>query len=114
MPEEKRYNKLKQEGKKLKNAILMLGYRAESALYSIMSEFYKDTEKEGRVILKEIFSSDADMIPDYENNKLTIRLHSLSTPRANNAVKELCLFLNQTETYFPNTDLMLNYETVAP
>jgi len=114
MPEEKRYNKLKQEGKKLKNAILMLGYRAESALYSIMSEFYKDTEKEGRVILKEIFSSDADMIPDYENRKLTIRLHSLSTPRANNAVKELCLFLNQTETYFPNTDLVLNYETVAP
>ena len=113
MPDEKRYNKLKQEGKKLKNAILMLGYRAESALYGILSEFYKDTDKEGRVILKEIFASDADMIPDYENKKLTIRLHSLSTPRANNAVNELCLFLNQTQTYFPNTDLMLNYETVA-
>ena len=114
MPEEKRYNKLKQEGKKLKNAILMLAYRSESALYGIMSEFYKDTEKEGRMILKEIFSSDADIIPDYENNKLTIRLHSLSTPRANNAVKELCQFLNQTETCFPYTNLVLNYESVAP
>lgn len=113
MPSEQRYNKLKTESKKLKNAIIMLVYRAESALYNIMSEFYKTNEKEGRVILKEIFLSDADMIPDYENKLLTIKLHSLSTPRANQAVKELCTFLNQTETCFPLTDLMLVYETVA-
>ncbi|MDP1623837.1 MAG: hypothetical protein Q8M08_16035, partial [Bacteroidales bacterium] len=85
----------------------------ESALYNIMSEFYKSNEKEGRMILKEIFTSDADMIPDYENKKLTIRLHSLSTPRANQTVKELCSLLNQTETCFPLTDLKLVYETVA-
>ena len=113
MPVESRYNKLKTESKKLKNAIAMLAYRAESSLYNIMSGFYKDTEKEGRMILKEIFTSDADIIPDYVNKKLTIRLHSLSTPRANQAVKELCSFLNQTETTFPYTDLMLIYETVA-
>ncbi|MBU1901539.1 hypothetical protein KKG82_04195 [Patescibacteria group bacterium] len=113
MPEDKRYNKLKQESKKLKNAIIMLVYRAESALYNIMNEFYNDTGKEGRVILKEIFTSDADMIPDYENKKLTIRLHSLSTPRANRAAIELCSFLNQTETSFPFTNLKLVYETVA-
>lgn len=113
MPKEQRYNKLKTESKKLKNAIIMLVYRAESSLYNIMSEFYSSNEKEGRVILKEIFTSDADMIPDYENNKLTIRLHSLSTPRANQAVKELCSLLNQTEICFPFTDLILVYETVA-
>jgi hypothetical protein len=113
MPQEKRYDKLKQEGKKLKNAIIMIAYRAETALYSILSEYYKATEKEGRTILKEIFTTDADMIPDYQNNTLTIRLHSLSTPRANQAVKKLCEFLNQTETLFPNTNLKLIYKTVA-
>lgn len=113
MPQEQRYNKLKTESKKLKNAIIMLVYRAESALYNTMSEFYKSNEKEGRVILKEIFTSDADMIPDYENKKLIIKIHSMSTPRANQAVKELCSFLNQTETCFPLTDLMLVYQTVA-
>jgi hypothetical protein len=113
MPQEQRYNKLMTESKKLKNAIIMLVYRAESALYNTLSEFYKSTEKEGRVILKEIFTSDADMIPDYKNHALTIRLHSLSTPRANQAVKELCNFLNQTETCFPLTNLKLIYETVA-
>ncbi|MDO9039821.1 MAG: hypothetical protein Q7U65_00435 [Bacteroidota bacterium] len=113
MPTQQRYNKLMIESKKLKNAIIMVVYRAESALYNTMSEFYKSTEKEGRVILKEIFTSDADMIPDYKNHTLTIKLHSLSTPRANQAVKDLCAFLNQTETRFPLTNLRLVYETVA-
>ena len=91
----------------------MIAYRAETALYTILSEYYKASEKEGRTILKEIFTTDADMIPDYQNNTLTIRLHSLSTPRANQAVIKLCEFLNQTQTQFPNTNLRLIYKTVA-
>ncbi|MDD2637313.1 MAG: hypothetical protein PHW82_17635 [Bacteroidales bacterium] len=114
MPEEKRYNKLKQESKKLKNVIIMLVYRSESALYNNLADYYKYRDKEGRELLKEIFTSDADMIPDYQNRTLTIRLHCLSTPRANQAVKQLCEFLNQTETVYPYTDLRLIYETVAP
>ena len=92
----------------------MLVYRAESALYGVISEFYKDTSKDGRMLLKEIFTSDAQMVPDYENNKPIIRLHSLSTPGANQAVKDLCELPNQTETNFPYTNLQLVYETIAP
>ena len=54
MPEKYRYNKLKQEGKKLKNAVIMLACRLESALYSIMSGFYKNDEKKGQMILKAV------------------------------------------------------------
>jgi len=36
MPQEQRYNKLKEESKKYKNAILMLAYRAETALFNII------------------------------------------------------------------------------
>ena len=113
MPQEIRYNKLKTESKKLKNAILMLAYRAESALYNIIPDFYKDAKKEGRVILKEIFTTDADLVPDYKNKTLTIILHSLSTPRANVAAKKLCEFLNQTETYYPYSELKLIYKSIA-
>ena len=113
MPKEQRYNKLLQESKKLKNTIVMIDYRAESALYNILAEVYKDAKKDGRQILQEIFTSDADMIPDYQNNILRIRLHSLSTPRANIAANKLCDFLNQTETLFPTTNMRLVYETVA-
>lgn len=113
MPQEKRYNKLKQEGKKLKNAIIMIAYRAESSLYNIMREYYKSNAKEGRQILKEIFTTDADLIPDYKNGELIVRLHSLSTPRANEAVKNLCSLLNDTKSVFPYTNLTLVYQTVA-
>lgn len=113
MPQEKRYNKLKQEGKKIKNAIIMLAYRAESALFNAMREFYKYTDKEGRIIVNEIFTNEADIIPDYQNKTLTIKLHSLSTPRANDAVKKICQLLNETETIYPYSELRLVYKTVA-
>ena len=72
MPEDHRYNKLKLESKKFKNAILMIAYRAETSLYNLLTDFYKGTKKDGRVLLKKIFSSDADMIPDHKNKTLTI------------------------------------------
>ena len=113
MPEQQRYNKLIQESKKLKNAIVMIDYRAESALYNILVEVYKDAKKDGRQILQEIFTSDADMIPDYQKEILIVRLHCLSTPRANKAANKLCDFLNQTQTLFPLTNMRMVYETVA-
>lgn len=113
MPEETRYNKLKQESKKLKNAILMIAYRAETALYNIMESEYKNTKKDGRVILKEIFTTEADLIPDYNEKKLNVIIHSMSTIRANNLVAKLCEFMNQTETCYPHTDLTLFFKSVA-
>lgn len=112
MPQAKRYNKLKSESKMLKNAILMLAYRAETTLYNTMNEFYTSNKKDGRMILKEIFKSDADIIPDYKNKTLTIKLHSLSTNRFNQVATKLCDILNQTETEYPNTNLRLIYQTV--
>jgi hypothetical protein len=113
MPEHKRYNKLKQESKKLKNAILMLAYRAETTLYNTLYEFYPSSKKDGRMVLKEIFQSDADLIPDYVNNVLTVRLHSMSTNRFNKVAAKLCEIMNQTQTNFPGTNLLLNFESVA-
>jgi hypothetical protein len=113
LPPEKQYNRLKQESKKLKNIILMLAYRSESALYSLLSGCYANANKDGRQLLKEIFTGDADFIPDYQKYTLTIRLHSLSTPRANKTAKKLCDILNQTESCFPCTNLKLIYDSVA-
>jgi hypothetical protein len=114
LPVDKQYNMLNQESKKLKNILLMLAYRAESSLYGLLPEFYPNARKDGRQLLKDIFTTDADLIPDYQNNILHVRLHSLATPRANQAVKHICDFLNQAETYFPTTNLKLHYQSVAP
>lgn len=113
MDEHKRYNKLTEEGKKYKNAIGMLAYRAETALFNIISEYFKGAQNNGRMLIKEIFSSDADMIPDYQNNTLTIVLHSMSTPRANKAVEKLCAHLNETQTIYPYTQMKMVFKPIA-
>jgi len=113
LPDDKKYDKLIEESKKLKNLILMLSYRAETALFCILPEFYCNAKKDGRQILKEIFTSCADLITDDQNQILRVKLHSLATPRANELVKNLCAFLNDTNTNFPMTNWKLVYETVA-
>jgi hypothetical protein len=114
LPKDKQYNKLIEESKKLKNLILMLSYRAEIALYALLPEFYRDAKKDGRQILKEIFTSCADIIPDYQKKRLYVRVHTLSTPRANAMTKKLCTVINETNTIFPMTNLKIVYEMVAP
>lgn len=113
MPEDKRYNKLITESKKIKNIMLMIAYRAETALYNSMSEFYKSNAKDGRMILKEIFTSDADFIPDYQNKTLTVKLHSLSANRFNKIAEKICAILNETQTKYPGTELTIIYKTVS-
>ena len=112
MPEKSQYNKLKTESKLFMNTIRMIAYRAETVVANLLTPYYCKSAVEIRMLVKEIIKSDADMIPDYEENTLTIRLHSLSTPRANRAARELCSILNDTETLYPGTNLRLAYETV--
>jgi len=112
MPADTRYNRLKTESKLFMNVIKMIAYRAETAVVNLLMSHYKSSHKQGRMLVKEIIQNDADLIPDYGNNTLTVRLDTLSTPRANRAVMELCKILNDTETVYPNTNLKLVYEMV--
>ena len=113
MPEDKRYNKLKTESKLFINTIKMIAYRAETAVANLLIPYFSKADNEIRMLVKEIIACDADLIPDYKNKTLTIILHSLSTPRANKAVHELCDILNATETVYPGTELTLIYKTLA-
>lgn len=112
MPEHKRYNKLKHESKLFMNTIKMIAYRAETALLNMIKPYYKNAEKDGRQVIKEIFKSDADIIPDYYEKTLTIRIHSLSNNRTNYALEKLCEIINETETIYPETNLKIIFKTV--
>jgi hypothetical protein len=113
MPEEKRYNKLKTESKIFMNVIKMICYRAESAVASLLSPYFANADKEKRMVVKQIIQANADVIPDYENNTLTVVLYSLSANRYNQAAAELANLLNQTETIFPCTELRMVFEISA-
>ena len=114
MDVQQRYEKLKVESKKFKNTIIMLAYRSETAMFNLMQEHYSNAKKEGRALLREIFCSDADLQPDYNNNTLTISIHSLSTPRANHALLKLCEIMTETQTIYPMTNLRMIFKTIAP
>ena len=113
MPEQTRYNKLKTESKMLMNIIKMICYRAESAMADLALPHLTRAREERRMLIKQIINNNADLIPDYTNNTLTVILHSLSSPRFNKATNELIKILNESQTIFPGTKLRLIYKTTA-
>ena len=114
MPEQIRYNQLKKESKMFMNIIKMIAYRAETALFNLITPFYNNQEKDGRQIIQTILSSSANLQPDYQNNILNVNIHSQATPRANKALKHLCEELTQTETIYPLTNLKLVFNSLVP
>lgn len=113
MPEKSRITKLKTESAFFMSTIKMICYRAESAIANLLSGIYSRYTEEKRMLIKNIILSPADIIPDHINNTLTIKLHSLNTPKANQIVTSICTILNETCTQYPGTDLRLIYKTVA-
>ena len=113
MPEHARYNKLKTESKHLQNIIKIICYRAETAIANLLASYYKKSADEIRALVKSIIFAKADLYPDYQTNNLTVRLNSLSTPRDNLAVREICQTLNDYEAVFPGTNLKLFFKTAT-
>jgi len=98
------------EAKLLTDSIKCTAYRAETALVQLLAPTYARTEAEGRALLREVFASPADLLPDEAAGLLRIRLHTLANPRSNRALATLCQALTATETCFPGTHLRLVYE----
>ena len=111
MPEQLRYNKLKTEHKMLINILKMICYRAEAAVASLLATYLNRANDEKFMLVKQIISANADIIPDYKENTLTIILHSLSANRFNEAANKLAELLNDIETIFPGTNLRMIFKT---
>jgi hypothetical protein len=113
MPQEMRYNKLKTESKILMNVIKMICYRAESSVASLLAAYLANAKKEKRMVVKQIIKSNADLIPNYKDQTLTVILYSLSAKRYNHAVEKITQLLNETETIFPGTNLKMVFQTFS-
>lgn len=110
MEEKARYNKLDFESKLFQNIIKMICYRAETSFSILLASNYKKKINEMRVLTKSLIKTKANIIPDYENETLTVELYSLSNPRDNDAAKRICQILNESKTKFPGTNLQLFYK----
>jgi len=102
--------KLAPEAKHLTDTIKMVAYRAETALVRCLTPHYVRTEDDGRALIREMLLTSADILPQPEDHRLLVRLHSLANPRSNDALAKLCETLNALEVRYPGTDLTLVYQ----
>ena len=106
LPEEQRFRQLSTQSKHLIDTIKMIAYRAETAMANILREPLAHPD-EARSLLRALYQTEADLLPDPEAGTLTVRLHHMANRCSDEAIRKLCDELNATETQFPRTNLRL-------
>jgi hypothetical protein len=91
------------ERKQFLDTIKLISYRAETSMASVLRETM--TRSDARALVRQIYSTEADLFPDAESKTLTVCLHHLTQAIHDQALRHLCDQLNATETIFPGTDL---------
>lgn len=87
----------------------MIAYRAETAMTALLRSATVDLAA-ARCLLQNLFATEADILPDPENTRLLVRIHSASSPAANRSLEQLLAKLNDAQVEYPGTDLRLVYE----
>ena len=111
LPEEERFQQLRTQSKQLIDTIKMVAYRAETAMAQMAREVMP-REDDARSLLRALYHTEADLVPDEKAGTLTVRVHHQASHSADAVIRHFCDELNQTETVFPGTSLRLVYEMV--
>lgn len=112
LSEEDRFMKIPSGRRRLISTVGMITYRAETAMTAMMDN-RKVSTTDARAILQALFTSPADLIPDENNGKLTVRVHTASTPAVNRNIATLFKELNASETVYPGTNLKMEFVTLS-
>jgi hypothetical protein len=114
LPEADRFDQLSNRSKHFIDTIKIIAYRAETALVHILREkIQTHHQDDARSLARQIFKTEANLIPDSQAKTLTVEIHGLSTPRDDLALEHLCAELTATETNYPGTELRLIYRKVG-
>ena len=106
LPEADQFEQLSTQSKHFIDTIKMIAYRSETAMANLLRETIARPD-EVRSLLRSLYSSEADLIPDHQQGTLTVQLHHLANHSYDKPIQKLCDELNTTETIFPRTNLRL-------
>jgi hypothetical protein len=109
LPEQDRFTQLRAEKKHFLDTIKLIAYRAETALAQLARDKMQRLD-DARSLIRQLFRTEVDLIPDQQNKTLTVRLHPLTAEVHDQVLRYLCQELTSTQTVFPGTDLQLIYE----
>ncbi len=112
LPEAEKFERLAPSRKQLVDTVKMIAYRAETAMASIVREALARTD-DGRSLLRDLFCSEADLLPDIEHRLLRVQVHPMTNPRSNRAIAHLLEHLNAPEFTYPGTNLQLVYSVAV-
>ena len=114
LPNAERFDQLSNRSKHFIDTIKIIACRAETAIAQTLREKIQAHHKdEARSLARQIFQTEANLIPDPQAGTLTVEIHSLSTPRDDAALEHLCAELTETQTKYPGTELRLIYRKVS-
>ena len=106
--------RLERERKTITDTLKMVAYRAETQLANLVGPLLPYRDDEARKFMRQVFELPADLLPDYAEQKLVVRLHSMANPRSNRALRALCDVLNDFNVCYPKTNLRLVLEAPEP
>ena len=112
-PEDAKFERLAPSRKRLTDTVKLVAYRAETAMSGLLRESLR-REDDSRSLLRDLFRSDADVIPHGDTKVLEVRIHTLANPRSNRAIQHLLDHLNAAECTYPGTEFRLSYTLGDP
>jgi hypothetical protein len=104
-----KFNRLLPGRKQLMDTIRMIAYRAETTMSTLLTGPAVDTAQ-AKQLLIDLFTTEADILPDKDKNILFVRVHRASRPAANRSLKKLFAQLNESEIIYPGTDMRIHYD----
>jgi len=110
LPEKDQFTRLRTERKHFVDTLKMIAYRAESSMASLLGEHMARGGDDARALLRQLFQTEADLMPDLAAMTLTVRLHHLTQAAHDQAIEQLLAELNATQTVFPGTHLTLVFK----
>jgi len=112
LPENKKFSNVINQQKHFLDTIKLVAYRAETALSNIAKN-YMSHKDESRLLLKQIYKTDANLTVDNDNNKLIVKIHRLAHKKDDLVLQKLCNEMNLTETIFPDSNLVIFFKMVS-
>ena len=103
-----KFQELRSGRKRLLDTVKMIAWRSETAMAPILTSPTVDGA-DARSILQDLFVSDADIIPEYEDGILRIRVHNASLPAKNRSLAILSEELSKTLNKYTVSEMKIFY-----
>ena len=112
LPSDEQFTQFSPTKRLFLDTIKMIAYRAETSMAEVLKEWMSKKD-EARALLRDLFTMEADLLPNEQTKTLTVQVHHFTNPVSDQIIQKLAEHLNDTETLFPGTDIRLIFKMVS-